>query len=453
MRVVNGMHVGNTRHWHVEDMLRTDGGRGAMTILHHLMFPRDAMADQWGDVENAYWYHKLRHGWPAQGIAPAPERLIHVRLYHPAWKSLDPKAWARHAVTMLSDWRFEGLRANLWDDPLVCVSPANEQDIEGYGPGGAATTAGEYDAIGRWNLAFWDEVDRLIPGRRALSCWSALAGGHDAYPDDPDSEYAVPAIRDAIQRCDVGAVHLYGHMEWGAQGDKTLPGGVDDVWHMLRAWRPKGWRDTHQPSVPGRPRDRGGFCAQFPGKPFIVSEAGTFAHHDRGRTAQTFSAMKGLLAKAASDPACLGVTWFIWSTDEAHPTNNIMANPELRDALTRAPAFETTARVPSRTPAPAPPAPPPAPPPVAPPVTLPAVVSAGVAAMGVPREGEGWALFAGRMHGHPAASYGLRLAWAVEVLAANGIAATASAVHAGQVAAPTTRGAWRSPWHRPEVTL
>lgn len=450
-RVVNGMHVGNTRHWHVEDMLRTDGGRGAMTILHHLMFPRDAMADQWGDVENAYWYHKLRHGWPAQGIAPAPERLIHVRLYHPAWKSLDPKAWARHAVTMLSDWRFEGLRANLWDDPLVCVSPANEQDIEGYGPGGAAQTMAEYEVIGRWNLAFWDEVDRLIPSRRALSCWSALAGGHDAIYNDPDSEYAVPAIRDAIFRCDVGAVHLYGHMEWGSEGDKTLPGGVDDVWHMLRAWRPAGWRDRNQPTTATRPLDRGGFCAQFPGKPFIISEAGTFAHHDRGRTAQTVKAMQGLLKRAASDPACLGVTWFIWSTDAAHPTNNIMANPELRDALVRAPMFETAARVPVRGASPVPvPAPSPIP---RPPVALPATVHDALTVTMAPRPAEGWGAFAGRMHGHGAADYTLRLGWAVEVLAANGIPASRADVQAQRVPQPSARPAWASPWHRPEVIV
>lgn len=368
MRVINGMHVGNGGQWFIEDMLKTDDRRGCMTILHHLMFPRDEIAGQWGDVENAYWYWKLRNGWPAQGIPPAPDRLIHVRLFHPAWRALDPKAWAQHAVKLLSDWRFEGLRANLWDDPMVAISPANEQDIEGYGPGGAATTVGEYDAIGRWNLAFWDEVDRLIPGRRALSCWSALAGGHDAHPDDPDSEYAVYSVRDAIQRCDLGAVHLYGHMEWGTDGNKTLPGGSDAVWHMLRAWRPAGWRDANQAPRPGRPRDRGGFCAQFPLKPFIVSEAGTFAHSDRSRTAQTVTALKGLYTRAAEDPLCLGVTPFIWSTDGAHPTNNIMANPELRDALTRARMFETVARVPMRSTTPTPtstPTPTPAPSPVA----------------------------------------------------------------------------------------
>jgi len=362
-RVVNGIHWSNQRHWWIEDACRVDRGRGCVTVLHHLLFPRDELADQWGDVENRYVFGKLRFGWKPQGIAAAPDRLIHIRLYHPDWRKLDPKVWAEHAARLLSNWQFEDRRANLWDDPLVAVSPANEQDIEGW----IAASALQYEDIGRWNLAFWDALDKAVPGRRALSCWSALAGGHDAFPENPDSEYAVPAIRDAIQRCDLGAVHLYGHMEWGAKGDATLPGGADAYWHMLRAWRPKGFRESLPGARPGRPPDRGGFCAQFPGKPFIVSEAGTFAHFDQARTEQTVAAMRGLLQRAQSDGHCLGVTWFIWSTDAAHPTNNIGANPALRAALVEMPPFETTGIVPIArvggvpvTPVPAP-APPPAP--------------------------------------------------------------------------------------------
>lgn len=362
-RVVNGMHVSNQRHWWVEDELRCDHGRGVVTILHHLMFPKDEIAGQWGDVENRYWFGKLRFGWRPQGIAAAPDRLIHVRLYHPEWRRLSPTAWAEHAARLLSDWSFEGQHVNLWDDPLVCVSPANEQDIEGW----IASSSAQYEDIGKWNLAFWDALDKAVPGRRALSCWSALAGGHDALPDDPDSEYAVGAIRDAIQRCDLGAVHLYGHMEWGDGGAITLPGGADAYWHMLRAWRPAGWRDEHQDRGGLRPKDRGGFCAQFPGKPFIVSEAGTFAHSDQARTTVTLNAMRNLLQRAQKDPACLGVTWFIWSTDDAHPTNNIGANPALRAALAGMDAYETTAKVPvARIGAvPVPPSPMPTPPPAA----------------------------------------------------------------------------------------
>jgi hypothetical protein len=168
-----------------------------------------------------------------------------------------------------------------------------------------------------------------------------VRNGEIAYLGDLDSEYAVPAIRDAIQRRDLGAVHLYAHMEWGATGDKTLPGGIDSYWHMLRAWRPQGFRKE-----PGRPADRGGYLAQFSHQPYLITEAGTFAHHDQHRTEQTLLAMRRLLSRAADDGRCLGVTWFIWSTDEAHPTNNIGANPALRTALAGLEAYETSARVP-----------------------------------------------------------------------------------------------------------
>ena len=128
-RVVNGIHVSNSRHWDVEQMLRAARTNGAVTILHHMMFPRDELVDQYGDVENAYWYGKLRWGWPAQGIPPAPERFIHVRLFQPNWRDYEPRAVAQQAVKLLSNWRFEGLSADLWQDPFVGVSPCNDQNL------------------------------------------------------------------------------------------------------------------------------------------------------------------------------------------------------------------------------------------------------------------------------------------------------------------------------------
>ena len=74
-RVVNGIHWSNQRHWWIEDACRVDRGRGCVTVLHHLLFPRDELADQWGDVENRYVFGKLRFGWKPQGIAAAPDRL------------------------------------------------------------------------------------------------------------------------------------------------------------------------------------------------------------------------------------------------------------------------------------------------------------------------------------------------------------------------------------------
>lgn len=342
MRVVNGMHVSNNRHWNIEQMLQAAKLRGAVTILHHLMFEHDDLAQQWGDQENAYWYNKLRWGWPPQGIPAAPERLIHVRMFHPNWRAVEPKVWAEHSVRMLSAWKNGAQTANLWEDPFVCVSACNEQNLEPY----LATTPAEYDKMGKWQIDFWSEVDRLIPGRKALSCFGALASGHDAAADTPDSEYQVPAIKDAVQRVEIMATHPYGHMEWGAQGDKTLPGGSDAFWHMLRDFRPKGWRDTVQP---GRPADPGGVRAQFPTKPLLISESGTFAHNDPARAPKTIQAMRGLLDACAADGKVLGVTWFIWNSDESHPTNVIWPNQPLRNALADLPEVATGMAVPVRT--------------------------------------------------------------------------------------------------------
>lgn len=415
-RVVNGMHLPNRKMYDVEKAIASAKGTGCVTILHHLMFPRDDVADQWGDVENRYWYGKLRHGWPAQGIPAAPELLIHVRMYHPDWRALNPKAWAAHTVTMLSDWRgLDGEAANLLNDPFVCVSPANEQDIESRVPGTGANSVGEYAEIGRWCEAWAREFDRLTPGRKCLTCWPAFAGGHDARPDDPDSEYSVPEVRAAMALYDLGAVHLYGHAEWGADAAKTLPGGADEYWHMLRAFRPAGWRDRNQPSAT-RPRDGGGFCARFPGKPFIVSESGTFGHSNSALTEQTLAAWRGLYIVAASHGSCLGVTPFIWNSDDSHPTNTIWGNATLRDAAPLIPPYPTAARVPVRGTAPAP-TPSPVPPP--PPPAWRPVVSASVGVYAQPAAGEGAAAFAGRAAGHGEAPFGVRAGWAREIADAN----------------------------------
>jgi hypothetical protein len=355
MRVVNGIHVSNQRHWDVEQMLRVDKGKGAVTILHHLMFPHDDMIDQYGDVENAYWYWKLRHGWASQGIPAAPERFIHMRLYQPRWRQLDPKLWARHVVPMLMTWRFEGLSANLWDDALLGISPCNEQNIE-------PALATDYAVQAQWQLDFWAEVDRIVPKRRALSVFGAFAYGHDAVPDVPDSEYQVPEVRRLLDYVDVLATHPYGHLDWPAANhpEATVPGGADAYWHMLRDFRPVGWRDSR---LKGRPHDPGGLLAQYPKKPFLISESGTFAHSDPGRTAQTVAAMQGLLKAAADSGRCLGVTWFIWNSGAEHAPNVIHGNADLRSALENMPAYQTTCEVPVRsqtvrpvvvTPAPAP---------------------------------------------------------------------------------------------------
>lgn len=349
MRSVNGMHISNARHWYVEDQIAASKKRGAMTILHHLMFEYDALAQQWGDVENQYWFCKLRSGWQPQGIPPAPERLIHVRMFHPVWVELDPKQWAEHTVRMLERVSSGGRVYNLWEDPFVCVSLANEQNLHyeagDSNPGNQPIYRSTqwYEKIAAWNLAAWREIDRLIPGRHALACWSALAYGHDPDGNDtPDSEYQIPAIREAIEYCDIGASHPYGHLDW-ANGKSTVPGGEDAFYHMLRPFRPEGWRDSRKPS---KPHDPGGELAQFPGKPWLFTEAGTFSHSNRGLAARTLMAMRFFLSEAAKSGQALGATWFIGSSDDAHKANNIGANPELRRELADLEEYQTRLEVP-----------------------------------------------------------------------------------------------------------
>lgn len=340
-RVVNGIHVSNSRHWDVEQMLRVSRTNGALTILHFMMFPRDTLSDNKGDVENAYWYGKLRWGWEHQGISPAPERLIHVRLYQANWADWDPVVVARRSVEMLTNWRDpEGRTADLWMDPFMTVSPCNEQNLEGPGH-----LRHDYAAHATWQLRFWDEVDRLRPDRQAPSCLGAWAFGHDAVPDVPDSEYQVPEVRELCERVDILATHPYADLSKPGGGLGTADPDRDAYWYILRDFRPEGWRDERSP---GRPHDPGGILAQFPGKPLLITESGTFVHGDVGRTDDTLAAMRLLLDTAAQSGRCLGVTWFIWNSGPEHAGNRIWYSERLRDGLEALPDYVTTAQVPRR---------------------------------------------------------------------------------------------------------
>lgn len=383
-RVTNGMHLANQGQWHIEQMLRAARTNGAVTLLHFMMFPHDVISDNTGDIENAYWYGKLRYGWPAQGIPAAPERLIHVRLYQSNWADWDPVEVARRCVPLLSGWRdYLGRSADLWMDPFLCVSPCNEQNLEG-----PESARHDYVRHARWQLDFWDEVDRLKPDRRALSCLGAWAYGGDVKPDVPDSEYQVPEVRELCQRVDILATHPYAHLDWG-NWDSADP-QKDGYWHLLRDFRPAGWRDSRQP---GRPHDIGGILAQIPGKPLLISEAGTFVHGDVGRNAETIAAMRLLLAAAANSGRVLGVTWFIWNSGPEHAGNRIWHNEALRNAIEAFPDYDTTATVPTRGQAP------PVTPPPEPPVEVPTVPAGTVRPAIEVLKGDGWWAIARRAYG------------------------------------------------------
>ena len=128
-RPILGVHWPNhPGHRRGADLWRFVGDAAPVTILQH---------------NAAEYYRRLRES--------GPRRLIHVRLYHAAWWTLDPIRWA--------EWAARELR-EMWDDPLVLVSPANEQNIEtANGPGWIDEQTGPvrrrfYDKIGAWNLDF-----------------------------------------------------------------------------------------------------------------------------------------------------------------------------------------------------------------------------------------------------------------------------------------------------------
>lgn len=342
MRDLRGMHWPNSRVWDIEQCLRA--APGCVTVLHHDLFPGpDVITGQTGDVENNYVYGKLRHGWAPQGIAPAPSRLIHIRAYHPNWRELDAAAWGIHIAGLLCNWRGHGAPdTNLWLDPFVGVSLANEQDIEGWVVSHIADAAARLDAyttIGNWNLTAWRALDAELSRRgivrRALSVWSALAGGHDAIAGQPDSEYDAPAMRAAMNYCDVLAAHVYG---LPGRPETRADAVTKDRWfYMLRPFRPAGI-DGHKAGLLGR----------FAGaKPVLFTEAGTFEHDNALANGATESAFRALYAAAVQSGRVVGITPFIWNSGEEHGKNVIWPNVELRGIFERLPAMVSTADLPA----------------------------------------------------------------------------------------------------------
>lgn len=302
-RVLNGMHFPNSGFSDIEGLLKAVGPTGAITLLHH----------------ERGWLDQLRH--------QAPQRLLHVRMYAPDWRTQDPVRWAEETAETLAPW---------WDDPAIAVSPANEQNIEpSFSPDMASVAW--YEKIGRFNLAWLRRLDQLVPNRRALTITSALADGHEPPGFPADGEYRVGAIRDMLEAFDLVGIHPYGHLEWGAAGVVSVPGGADAFWHMLRPFRPVGWEGPH---------DIGGVCRQFPYLTFVATEVGTFSHADTARTPLTVAALKDFYAHAANEPNFLAATPFIWDTDAAHPTNNMALNPDLRRAIIALPKFSATPPLP-----------------------------------------------------------------------------------------------------------
>jgi hypothetical protein len=127
---------------------------------------------------------------------------------------------------------------------------------------------------------------------------------------------------------DLLATHPYANFTFPGGGLETAEMGKSGYWFLYRDFRPAGWRDRVQP---GRPHDVGGILAQFPGKPLLITETGTFVHGDVGRTPDTIDALGRLYQIASESGRVVGITPFIWNAGPEHAGNRIWYNEALRN--------------------------------------------------------------------------------------------------------------------------
>lgn len=322
-RIINGLHFETKGFsWNIDERDRIFSPVGAVTFLDTML----------GDVENGGHYGPLR--------ARYPELLIHLRLYpeagwgdpnyRPHWIELSPTKWARECRRRLS------VIPGLLDDPNVILSFANEPDlaIEGHPaaayPGHDNVSENTFREIWTWYTWLVEEW-RALPSARCAIATVPLAAGHEPAGKPPDWEYTMAECKAMVDVCDVLNVHAY-FLPDGTGATETQ----DGYWRGIRCLRPKGYRENVQgkPPVGGIP-DPGGFCAQYPNKPFIVSEFGNFAH-DQADDASVVRTMVGYHAcyKAYSDSGrCLGVTPFLWNSSDEHKANRIRGNALLTQEL------------------------------------------------------------------------------------------------------------------------
>jgi len=342
-RAANAVHMAqNGLHWHNESMLDTAGPRGMVKALHTELFwdPHSPYRQCWGSRDNYNWLGKLREY--------SARLFVVIRIYHPAWYEVEPEPYARYYVDLLRRW--DGgpgspyADIDCWQDPYIGIVWANEQNIELPGisacswwhmPGPTIQdkvrqSVAWYERIADWHTRVWDEVDRLVPDRKALAVWSALAQGHDTSPDMPESEYMVPALNAAVRRCDVANWHPYAHKRSGESYREDGPGEADQYWGLMRSHRPEGYRDALEP---GKPHDIGGALAIFPGMPYIEGEAGTFVHDLPDWAQYNLDAMAALWDAGAATGRCLGSAVYIWHGGDDHRPNVIQHSPPLRDGL------------------------------------------------------------------------------------------------------------------------
>lgn len=301
MRALNGIHAWNegfSEGW-------TDAvaiGSGGIVMLDMLL---------------PFWYPELRS-------RRGPEYLFCVRLYPEAgnehwqgkrWNEVLPAAWAAECARRLL------AVPGVVDDPFVCISPANEQDlaIEGH-PGGARdgqnyVLPDVFGEIWTWQLLWTLEMRRLLPNAKLQYGTAPLAGGHEPPGSQPDSEYQLGTFRQLTTVVDC----LWDHAYCPSNGLGSTPSD-DGYWYGIRSLRPKGFDN---------PDDPGGLASQYPHKTIIRSEFGNFRHHDAAFVQDTLRQFNNVYHACWQSKRYTLIAPFIWNSGDEHQQNRIRTNPNL----------------------------------------------------------------------------------------------------------------------------
>ena len=178
---------------------------------------------------------------------------------------------------------------------------------------------------------------------------SAPAPGHDAYPDDPDSEWSIIQATGLLDYVDLVGAHFYTEKNLYKPLDykpESGPTGRDAYWYALRGLREVGYRENVQ-GKKGRPHDRGGVLRQFPQYRYFVTEWGTFACQVKDRTGETIQDSEGMLRAFASTGNVVAATNFIWLAGDMHKPNIVWYNEPYRNWFANLPPILTPAELPT----------------------------------------------------------------------------------------------------------
>lgn len=303
---INGIHGPEDGHTdNIDACLEMAGPNGSITILNTII----------------RLYPYIRQKYP--GI------FICLRFYHPDWTALAPRDWADQNFAQMQQY------PGMVHDPNLSVFGYNEMDLSCESGGKYGANAGRNSVpIEEYRLIFntqYDYIDRMQTrkaqsgGRFPVGCLAG-ADGHEPPNTPPDWQYTMPECKRVVDRADIIWGHAYTEPGHGANP-------TDDIhmWKALRPLRPARYREERQglPLVGGIP-DPGGFHAQYPNKPYILTEGGNGAHGDTARTALTF-AQHQMMYREYAKQGCRGIDWFIFNAGSNHGMARFAGNWPLID--------------------------------------------------------------------------------------------------------------------------